>query len=116
MLKVELSYRGLLTIVGIVFGVWAFLKLWPVILLILVSLILMIGLLPYVEGLFTFGVPRTPAVLIVIFAILAVIIGLVSLMVPSMVTEFSAVRDNLPDSAREVEIFLQHLGIHVELQ
>ena len=116
MLRIELSYRGLLTIIGVIFAVWALLKLWPVILLLLISLILMIGLLPYVESLVRIGVPRTGAVLLMVFGIIAVVVGLVSLMVPPLVREAEAVRDNLPDSAREVEVFLGHFGVHIELQ
>jgi len=116
MLRIELSYRGLLTIIGVIFAVWAVLKLWPVILLLLISSILMIGLLPYVEAMVRRGLPRTAAVLLIVFGILAVIIALISLMVPPLVREAEDVRDNLPDSAREVEVFLGHFGVHVELQ
>jgi len=116
MLKIELSYRGMLTLIGLVIAVWALFKLWPVILLVLISVVLMIGLLPYVEALVRMGLPRTAAVLLLVFGIIAIIIGLVSLMVPPLVTEAEAVRDNLPDSAREVEVFLGHIGIHIELQ
>lgn len=116
MLKIELSYRGMLTIVGLLLAVWALTKLWPVILLVLISLVLMVGLLPFVEAMVRAGLPRTAAVLLLVFGILAVIIGMVSLMVPPLVTEAESVRDNLPDSAREVEVFLGHFGVHVELQ
>jgi predicted PurR-regulated permease PerM len=116
MLKIELSYRGMLTIVGLLFAVWALTKLWPVILLVLISLVLMVGLLPYVEAMVRAGLPRTAAVLVLVFGLLAVVIGLISLMVPPLVTEAEAVRDNLPASAREVEVFLGHLGVHIELQ
>ena len=65
MLKVELSYRGLLTIIGAVFGVWVVWHLWPVLLLLLISLILMIGLLPYVEAMVRWGLPRPLAVVLI---------------------------------------------------
>jgi predicted PurR-regulated permease PerM len=37
-------------------------------------------------------------------------------MVPAMVEEFGDVRDNLPESAREIEDLLDNFGINVELQ
>ena len=116
MLKVELSYRGLLTIIGVVFGVWVVWHLWPVLLLILISLILMIGLLPYVEAMVRWGLPRPVAVVLTVVGILAAIAVLLGALVPAMLEEFRSVRDNLPESAREVELLAAKLGIEVELQ
>src|SRR5687768_13546738 len=116
MLKVELSYRGLLTLIGAVFGVWVVWHLWPVLLLILISLVLMIGLLPYVEAMVGRGVPRPLAVILILVGILAAISVLLGALVPAMLEEFRSVRDNLPDSAREVEILAARLGFEVELQ
>ena len=97
-------------------AVWAVRELWPVILLVLVSLILMLGLLPYVESMVRHGVPRPAAVMVLLVAFLAALVVLFSLMVPAMVEEFDDVRDNLPESAREVEELLDRFGIEVELQ
>ena len=116
MLKLEISYQGVLLLVLAVLGVWAFLELWPVILLVLVALILMIGLLPYVDAIMRLGLTRTQAVLVLLFIILAFVIGLVSLMLPAMVTELRNVQENLPASAREIEDLLRSFGIDIELQ
>jgi predicted PurR-regulated permease PerM len=97
-------------------ALWAVTELWPVILLVLVSVILMLGLLPYVEAMVRRGIPRGAAVLTLLFVLLVVLIGLFSLMVPAMVQEFGDVRDNLPDSAHEIEKMLEKFDIHVELQ
>src|SRR5262245_31276825 len=116
MLKFEISYQGILILGLAILGTWAFLELWPVILLVLIALILMIGLLPYVEGLMRLGLTRTQAVLVLLFVIMAFVIGLVSIMLPPMVTELRNVQDNLPASAREIENLLRNFGISVELQ
>src|SRR4051794_33560363 len=116
MLKVELSYRGLLTLIGAVLGVWVIWHLWPVLLLILISLVLMIGLLPYVEAMVGWGLPRPVAVILIVVGILAAVTVLLGALVPAMLEEFRSVRDNLPDSAREVELLAAKLGIEVELQ
>src|SRR3954454_514834 len=116
MLKIELSYRGLITIIGAVLGLWVVLHLWPVLLLILISLVLMIGLLPYVDAMARWGLPRPLAVIIIVLSFIGLLALLLGLLVPAMLSEFRSVRDNLPDSAREVELLAAKLGIDIELQ
>jgi predicted PurR-regulated permease PerM len=116
MLKLEISYRGLIALVLILIAVWTFIELWSVLLLVLIAVILMIGLLPYVEAMVHRGLPRPVAVLALMFAIILVVGGAFSLIVPALIEEFDNVRDNLPASAREVEELLAQFGIDVELQ
>lgn len=116
MLKLEISYRGVLIIALALIAAWAVIELWPVILIVLIALILMLGLLPYVDSLVRLGLPRGASVLLLMAAILAVMGGLFGLMVPAMIEELKDVRDNLPASAREVEELLAGLGISVDLQ
>jgi predicted PurR-regulated permease PerM len=115
-LKIEVSVRGLIIIALMVLAFLAVRELWPVILLVLVSLILMLGLLPYVDSMVRRGIPRPAAVMVLLVAFLVTLIGLFSLMVPAMVDEFQDVRDNLPESAREIEKLLDRFGVEVELQ
>ncbi|HLF71067.1 MAG TPA: AI-2E family transporter [Dehalococcoidia bacterium] len=116
MLKLEISYRGILAIVLGLFAIWSVIQLWSVLLLVLVALILMIGLLPYVEALVRLGLPRGVAVAILLVLILATIVTIVGLVAPALVDEVSSVKENLPESAREVEELLATFDIHVELQ
>ena len=116
MLKLEISYRGILIIALALIAAWAIVELWPVILIVLVALILMLGLLPYVDSLVRLGLPRAASVLLLMAAILSVVGGLFGLMAPAMIDELKDVRDNLPASAREVEELLAGLGMKVELQ
>ena len=116
MLKIEVSFRGILFIGLMLLLLWAARELWPVILLVLISVILMLGLLPYVEAMVRRGIPRGVSVLMLLVVFLLAMIGLFSLMVPAMVEEFDDVRDNLPESAREIEMLLDKFGIEVELQ
>jgi len=115
-LKFEVSTRGILLIGLMLLGLWAVRELWPVILLVLVSVILMLGLLPYVEAMVRRGIPRGVSVILLFVLLVAVLIGLFSLMVPPLVDEVDNVRDNLPESAREIELLLDSIGIDVELQ
>jgi predicted PurR-regulated permease PerM len=116
LLKIEVSTRGILLIGLALLVVWALIELWPVLVLLLVSFVLMLGFLPYVEAMVRRGVPRTGAVLLLVGSFLAVLIGLSSIVVPAIVDEADAIRDNLPESAREIEEVLDIFGIEVELQ
>lgn len=116
MLKIEVSYRAIVVAVLAVVGLWAFVRLWPVILLVVTAFIFMAALLPYVEWLVRRRVPRTASVLLIFLLILAIVAGLGALVVPAMVDEFQNLRDNLPSDAKDMQEFLTHFGIHVELE
>jgi predicted PurR-regulated permease PerM len=116
LLKIEVSVRGIIFLALALLALWAFRELWPVILLVLISVLLMLGLLPYVDAMVRRGLPRPASVILLLVLFIAALIGLFSLMVPAMVEEFSDVRDNLPESAREIEELLEKFGIEVELQ
>lgn len=116
MLKIEVSYRAIIVAVLTLAGLWAAVRLWPVILLVVTAFIFMAALLPYVDWLVRKGLTRTQAVLLLLVVIVAIIGGLVALMVPAMISEFQNIRDNLPEDARKLEDFLSHFGIDVQLQ
>ncbi len=116
MLKIEVSARGILLIGLALLAIWGLIELWPVIVLLLVSFVLMLGLLPFVEAMVHRGIPRTGAVIILVLGFLATLVLMFSIMIPAIVDEADAARDNLPESAREIEELLDKFGIHVELQ
>lgn len=116
MLKLEISYRGLLVAALALLSLWALVQLWPVILLVITAFIFMAALLPYVEYLVRRGWPRTIAVLAMLLAILALIAGLFAIVVPAMVDEFRDIQRDLPEDARDLEDFLDNFGIEVELE
>jgi predicted PurR-regulated permease PerM len=116
MLKLELSYRGIIVIIATILAVWTLTELWAVLILVLTSFILMVGLLPFVDALARRGVPRNGAVLLILAFVLALIAGLVALMAPPMIDEFRDVQANLPQSAHELEEVLMLFGVNVELE
>src|SRR5206468_10822603 len=116
MLKLEVSHRAIIVAVVTVAALWAAVRLWPVILLVVTAFIFMAALLPYVDWLIRKGLTRTQAVLLLLVVIMTVIVGLVALMVPAMIDEFQSIRDNLPEDARKLEEFLANFGIDVQLQ
>ncbi len=116
MLKLEISYRGIIVGVLAVFALFALARLWPVVLLVVTAFIFMAALLPYVDWLVRHRVPRTLAVLLILVVVLGIIGGLFALVVPAMIDEFQSLRDHLPEDARKMEELLANFGIDVELQ
>ena len=115
MLKLDLSWRGLIAIGLGILAVWLLLKVWAVVLLIIVAVIFMAALLPYVELFVRWGVPRAASVLLVLVMVLLILAGLFAMVVPGMVDEFQTLRDELPEDAADFEDFLQNFNIEVEL-
>src|SRR6266487_2005935 len=101
-LKLEISYRGMIVIGAALVSLWLLSRLWPVILLVVTAFIFMTALLPYVEWLVRRGLPRGGAVLVILIAVLAILAGLFALVVPAMIDESHSLRDNLPEDARQV--------------
>ena len=61
MLKIEVSYRGLLAIGLALLTLWAMVRLWQVFILVITAFIFMAALLPYVEWLVRHGLNREEA-------------------------------------------------------
>src|SRR6267143_673102 len=101
MTRIEISYRGSLTLALRLIALWALTKLWPLILLVLTAFILHTALLPSVEWMVRKGLPRTLSVLLILLGILGVLAGLSALVVPAMVDEFTNLKSDLPDDARD---------------
>lgn len=110
MLKVEVSYRGLIVVGLAVLSLWALVQLWPVVILVVTAFIFMTALLPYVNWLCRMGFPRVIAVLLMVVAVLAILAGLISIVVPAVVTEFRDLRLNLPTDARKFEELAADFG------
>ncbi len=116
MIRLEVSYRGIILVGLALLSLWALTELWPVIILVLTAVIITIGLLPYVEAVAARGIPRSAAVLVLVTAFVAIMISLFSLVVPAMIDEFQNIRDNLPDSGREIDELLDNFGIETNLE
>ncbi len=115
-MRLELSYRAILLLILVALGIFAFARLWPIVVIVLTSFIFMAALLPYVEWLTAHKVPRIASVLIVMFTILGILAGVAGLVGTASVNEFNNVRDNLPQDAKDTEDLLDKFGIHVQLQ
>jgi predicted PurR-regulated permease PerM len=95
---------------------WALLKLWPIVVILATSFILMTALLPFVEWQVAHRVPRTAAVTVIMIAIFATLAGVLVLVVPATVDELSDLKRNLPEDARQMDDLLADFGIEADLE
>ncbi|QFG02251.1 AI-2E family transporter [Tepidiforma bonchosmolovskayae] len=114
MIRLELSFRGILAIALVLVGLWFLIQLWPLLLILTTSFIFMAALLPYVEWMVRRGINRVAAVVIILVIILAVLGSMIAIVAPAVVDEFRDLRANLPDYARDVETFASDLGFNTE--
>lgn len=111
MIRVEISARGLVGIAAVVAGIWLFAQLWPVLLLLTVSLMFATALLPLVEWLVRHTpVSRGVAVLLVVLLLFvtAALIGL--LIVPVVVEQARALVERLPELREQAARALDRRG------
>ena len=111
MIRVEISARGLVGIAAVVAGIWLFAQLWPVLLLLTVSLMFATALLPLVEWLVRHTpVSRGVAVLLVVLLLFvtAALIGL--LIVPVVVEQARALVERLPELREQAAQALDRRG------
>lgn len=114
MIRIEVSYRGLVAIGAALLTLWALVRLWPVFLLVLTAFIFMTALLPYVEWLVHRGFNRVAAVLVILLAVLVGLGTVVAIVAPAMFDEFRDLRSNLPQYAADFEKFMENFGFDTE--
>lgn len=114
MLKVELSYRGLIVVGLAILSLWALVRVWQVVLLLITALIFMAALMPYVEWLVRHRVNRVVAVLLIMLTILVGIGSMVAIVAPAMFDEFRDLRSNLPIYAADFEEFMADFGFKTD--
>jgi predicted PurR-regulated permease PerM len=104
--RLELSFRQILMLLAIPVTLWILVQIWPVVLLVLVSLIFAAALLPLVGWLVDRGVGRGLAVLVVLVTLLltAAVIGFV--VIPVVVGQVRALIDLVPDLRDRLVVFL----------
>jgi predicted PurR-regulated permease PerM len=115
-IRLEVSRRALFIALGVLAVVFAIVRLYEIVVVVAAAFIFMAALQPYVAWLVQRSVPRVAAVLLLMLAIVVVFGGLMALVVPALVDEFTTLKDELPENARDLEDFLADFGIEVELE
>ncbi|MBK6318017.1 MAG: AI-2E family transporter [Dehalococcoidia bacterium] len=114
MLKIELSYRGMVAAGMALLTLWALVNLFSVFLLVVTAFIFMAALLPYVEWLCRHGFNRIVAVLLILLGVLVTLGTVIAIVAPAMFDEFRDLRSNLPEYAEDFEDFMSDLGFETD--
>lgn len=112
--RVEVSYKTILFAAGLILGIWFLFLIREIILLTFLSVILVAALLRPVEWLHSRKVPRGIAVLIVYLAVIFLISGALSIIIPPLVTQTGEFVASLPKIIGTVNDFLVVSKIPVE--
>ncbi len=110
MLRLEVNPRGLALAGGVLAGLWLLARLWPVVLLVIVSLMFAAALLPFMEWMVRRGCHRAAAVLVlvVIMVALTALIGL--LVAPVVIEQGKALADRIPALRDGAARFIERQG------
>ncbi|MBX6341715.1 MAG: AI-2E family transporter [Thermomicrobiaceae bacterium] len=96
MIRIEVSTRGIVTIAAILVALWLTARLWPVLLLVVVSLLFAAALLPFVEWMVDRGLRRGQAVLVLVVLLIAVVALFGFVIVPGVIDQVRALIDEYP--------------------
>jgi putative heme transporter len=110
LLRLEFSTRGIIVLLATIGIVWLFIKLWPVLLLLVISVMLATALMPFVDWMMGKGLTRGNAV-VVISALLVLAVGLFGLLVvPSIIEQVRTIADRMPELRQEAATYLRANG------
>ncbi len=101
-MRVEISWRTLLSIVAVVLGLWLTAQIWPIILLLVIGLILAGTFSPSIGWLERHKVPRPLGLGIILLSLVTSVVGLVALVVPALAGQISNVIENAPAMRNQV--------------
>jgi predicted PurR-regulated permease PerM len=96
MIRLELSTRGLILAVVALVVFWLLLRIWPILLIVVISLMLATALLPFIDWMTDKGLNRGLAVVVLVILLL-LIVGLVGfLLTPAVIQQTQTLADRLP--------------------
>ncbi len=108
--RYEFSLRSMLTILGIVFGVWLFTRVWQTILLCLIALVIAATFSPVVTAMERRGLRRPVALAIVLLGLLLAVFGLGALVIPGIASQIGTITETAPRIQQRLADFLATLG------
>jgi putative heme transporter len=110
MIRIELSVRNILTIAGVLAGVWLLTKVWSVLLLAGVGLLIAAALMPYVDWLWRRTHNRALAVVIVISCVLLAIAAVLLIIAPPVITQTRNLWEQAPELQSRAASFAEERG------
>ena len=102
LVRMDLTPRTAVIALVTIAGVWLFLQLWQILLVIVVALMFVGMLNPFVEKMEKRGLGRGYAIAIVFGALFLVVGGFCALTIPNLVTQVADVVEKLPESQDRV--------------
>lgn len=113
-IRVEISYKTVVFVVGFLIGLWFLIQIREIIILVFLSIILLSALLRPVEWLNAKRVPRVLSVIIVYVLLISLIVFIIGIIVPPLISETSELVSKLPQITGSVNEFLTFNKIPVE--
>jgi predicted PurR-regulated permease PerM len=101
----EVPMRTILTVAGVLAGLWLLAQLWTLLLALFIALLLTAALDPPVSRLERRGVPRVASVAIIVLALAGLVAGALVLVVPSLVEQGTQFADALPGYLDRLQLF-----------
>jgi predicted PurR-regulated permease PerM len=105
----ELSLRSVFSLIAIAAGLWLLGHIWQILLLLIIALILAGTLSPLVDWLVRRRVKRTPALGLVLLALVMAIAGLGALIIPAVVAQVSGLITSAPAIQVRLAEYLTHV-------
>jgi predicted PurR-regulated permease PerM len=105
----ELSLRSVFSLIAIGAGLWLLGRIWQILLLLIIALILAGTLSPLVDWLVRRRVKRTPALGLVLLALVMAIAGLGALIIPAVVAQVSGLITSAPAIQVRLAEYLTHV-------
>ena len=105
--RVELSMRSLLVVVGLVAAVWLLISIAPIMLVLVTALMLVGALSPLVTWLEQKNIRRSFALCTVFGAAIALIVTLAMVTIPTIITQAKSLVENEPVIRERIAMYLQ---------
>lgn len=115
LLRYELNNSTLAKIGGAILVVWLTIQIWPILVLLGLALMMAATFGPFVERLQS-RLPRHWAIVLILVSIAAVVIGLLSILVPVLIEQLSNLITRLPQYSEDLQKVLAGYHIHVKLE
>ena len=110
MIRLELSPRGVIMLFLALATIWALIRLWQVIILLVISLLLATALQPFVDWLMQRGLSRGKAASVTALLLLALLALLGFIVVPGLIQQSQAFSERLPSIKSDIADQLRQRG------
>jgi predicted PurR-regulated permease PerM len=112
---IDVSALTILKVLGVLFGAYVLIQVWPLLTLLLTSIMLAAALSPYLALLERWGLSRPLALTTVALSLSVGFVALIALITPPLVTQTRALIDHSDAYVLNLQTILAQHGIHQDL-